>query len=113
MRTVNAPGAACHGRALRTKGRTSAVTSGQTGIKSQRRVRAYGGRAAGADRRVCAAVCRNLAELPTDLAEAFEAFKLAILHHKLDGWQQVTSADVLASLEALKQLVVPSDGGAL
>ena len=52
----------------------------------------------------------ELAELPGDLAEAFDAFKLAILHHKLDGWQQVTSQDVLASLDALKQLVVaPSD----
>lgn len=52
----------------------------------------------------------ELAELPGDLAEAFDAFKLAILHHKLDGWQQVSSAHVVASLEALKQLVIaPSD----
>jgi hypothetical protein len=53
---------------------------------------------------------QELGELPSDLAEAFDAFKLAILHHKLDGWQQVSSQDVLASLDALKQLVVaPSD----
>lgn len=55
----------------------------------------------------------ELGELPGDLAEAFDAFKLAILHHKLDGWQQVSSQDVLASLDALKQLVVaPSDENA-
>jgi hypothetical protein len=48
----------------------------------------------------------ELTELPEDLAEAFEAFKLAILHHKMDSWQQVSREDVLASLEALKQLVV-------
>ncbi len=48
----------------------------------------------------------ELTELPGDLSEAFEAFKLAILHHKLDDWQQVAREDVLASLEALKQLVV-------
>ena len=48
----------------------------------------------------------ELTELPSDLSEAFEAFKLAILHHKLDDWQQVAREDVLASLEALKQLVV-------
>ena len=48
----------------------------------------------------------ELEDLPEDLAEAFEAFKLAILHHKMDQWQQITAEDVLASLEALKQLVV-------
>lgn len=55
----------------------------------------------------------ELGELPADLAEAFDAFKLAILHHKLNGWQQVSSQDVLASLDALKQLVAaPSDENA-
>lgn len=48
----------------------------------------------------------NLAELPDDLAEAFESFKLAILHHKLAGWKEISRNDVLASLEALKQLVL-------
>lgn len=53
----------------------------------------------------------NLAELPDDLAEAFEAFKLAILHHKLAGWRDATRDDVLASLDSLKQLALtPSDG---
>jgi len=47
----------------------------------------------------------ELAELPEDLAAAFEAFKLAILHHKLDEWQSISRDDVLASLDALKQLI--------
>jgi hypothetical protein len=56
----------------------------------------------------------DLQELPEDLAEAFEAFKLAILHHKMDHWRQIAREDVLASLEALKQLVVaPSPDHAL
>ncbi|MEX2172457.1 MAG: hypothetical protein WD851_24260 [Pirellulales bacterium] len=53
----------------------------------------------------------NLADLPADLAEAFEQYKLAILHHKLAGWQEISRADVLASLDALKQLATaPSEG---
>jgi hypothetical protein len=47
-----------------------------------------------------------LGELPDDLAEAFESYKLAILRHKLAGWQQVSRDDVLASLDALKQLAL-------
>lgn len=47
----------------------------------------------------------TLAELPDDLAEVCEAFKLAILRHKLDNWRQIAAADVLAALEALQQLV--------
>lgn len=46
----------------------------------------------------------HLADLPADLAEAFEQYKLAILHHKLAGWQEISRTDVLASLDALKQL---------
>ena len=47
----------------------------------------------------------DLKELPEDLAEAFEAFKLAILHHKMSQWDEISREDVLGSLEALKQLV--------
>ena len=46
----------------------------------------------------------NLSELPEDLTEAFEAFKLSILRHKLSGWLDVSCEDVLASLDALKEL---------
>ena len=47
----------------------------------------------------------SLGELPEDLSDAFDAFKLAILHHKTDNWEAISSDDVLASLEALKALV--------
>ncbi|MFN0021809.1 MAG: hypothetical protein ACKVP0_26480 [Pirellulaceae bacterium] len=46
----------------------------------------------------------NLPELPDDLADAFECFKLAVLHHKTDGWRQIALSDVLRTLEALKAL---------
>lgn len=48
----------------------------------------------------------NLAELPADLAEAMEMFKLSILRHKLDGWSHVAAEDVLMALDGLKQLVL-------
>ncbi len=48
----------------------------------------------------------NLAELPSDLAEAFECFKLAVLRHKSEQWLEISKDDVLASLAALKQLVL-------
>jgi hypothetical protein len=48
----------------------------------------------------------DLPELPDDLAEAFESFKLAILHHKLAGWRDVPRDAVLQSLDALKQLAL-------
>lgn len=52
----------------------------------------------------------HLPDLPDDLAEAFESFKLAILHHKLAGWRDVSRDGVLRSLEALKQLALaPAD----
>ena len=52
----------------------------------------------------------KLSDLPEDLATAFESFKLALLHHKLAGWQEIGCAQVLAALDALKQLAVaPSD----
>lgn len=52
----------------------------------------------------------SLGELPDDLADAFEAMKLAILAHKLSNWEDVSRDDVLASLDALKALAVaPSE----
>jgi hypothetical protein len=52
----------------------------------------------------------NLAALPADLQEAFEAFKLAIVHHRLCGWQEVSRDDVLGALDALKQLALAPAG---
>ena len=53
----------------------------------------------------------NLPELPADLRDAFEAFKLAILNHKLSGWREISCDHVLSVLDALKQLALaPADG---
>lgn len=51
----------------------------------------------------------NLPELPDDLAEAFDALKLAILHHKLAGWKEITRDNLLAALDGLKQLALTKD----
>jgi hypothetical protein len=48
----------------------------------------------------------NVPELPEDLAEAFEQFKIAILAHRITGWQETSSEDVVAALEALKVLAL-------
>jgi hypothetical protein len=48
----------------------------------------------------------HLGDLPDDLAEAFESFKLAILRHKADDWRQISRDEVLASLDALKELAL-------
>jgi hypothetical protein len=52
---------------------------------------------------------RPLAELPSlpaDVSEAFESFKLCILRHKLAGWSEISPADMLAALDALKELAL-------
>jgi hypothetical protein len=52
----------------------------------------------------------GLPELPDDVAEAFEQFKLVILAHKLTGWQEISRDDLLATLDALKELAkLPAD----
>ncbi|MAT72935.1 MAG: hypothetical protein CMJ58_25925 [Planctomycetaceae bacterium] len=43
-------------------------------------------------------------ELPDDLAEAFEQFKLAIIAHRREGWSETTPELVVECLDALKQL---------
>jgi hypothetical protein len=48
----------------------------------------------------------NLPSMPADLTEAFELFKLAILNHKLAGWQEIALDDVLAILDSLKNLAL-------
>lgn len=50
----------------------------------------------------------ELPPLPGDLAEAMEAFKLAIIHHKLDGWKEITCGQVLQVLEGLRQVALSS-----
>jgi len=48
----------------------------------------------------------NLPNLPADLRDAFDGFKLAIIRHRLSAWREVSREDVLATLEALRQLVL-------
>lgn len=52
----------------------------------------------------------DLPSLPSDVTDAFEAFKLCILRHRLAGWQEISQADLLATLDALKELAsVPTE----
>jgi hypothetical protein len=52
----------------------------------------------------------DLPPLPDDIQDACESFKLAILHHKLAGWEEISRDDLLATLDALKQLALaPTD----
>jgi len=48
----------------------------------------------------------GLAELPSDLSEALEMFKLAIVRHKMQGWSDCSPEHVLGALEGLKMLVL-------
>ena len=48
----------------------------------------------------------NLAELPDDVAAAFEGYKLAIINHRMAGWKDISQNDLVASLESLKQLAL-------
>jgi hypothetical protein len=48
----------------------------------------------------------NLPPMPADFSEAFELFKLAVISRKLAGWRDIALVDVLAILDALKQLAL-------
>lgn len=52
----------------------------------------------------------NLPELPDDLADAFESFKLAILRHKASDWSEVDRGAVIQTLDALKTLAMAPSG---
>jgi hypothetical protein len=45
-------------------------------------------------------------QLPDDLAEAFEAFKLAIIAHRREGWTETTPDEVVKCLDALRDLAL-------
>jgi len=47
-----------------------------------------------------------LPPLPSDVAEAMELFKLAILNHKVSGWRDIARQDLLAVLDSLRQLAL-------
>ena len=44
----------------------------------------------------------SLPDLPDDMQEAFEAFKIAIVQHKSDNWSEVSLGSVVRTLDALK-----------
>lgn len=48
----------------------------------------------------------DLPQLPSDLGDAFESFKVAVLNHRLTNWQSVNRDDVLATIDALRELVL-------
>lgn len=51
-----------------------------------------------------------LADLPDDVLDAVERFKLLILQYRREGWQSLSSADMVSALDALKQLALaPAD----
>ena len=52
----------------------------------------------------------HLASLPADVSEAFEAFKLCIVKHRLAGWAEIAQADMLAALNALRALALAEAG---
>ncbi len=45
-------------------------------------------------------------ELPDDVAEAFEQFKLVIIAHRRDGWRETTAEAVIECLDALRELAL-------
>ena len=52
----------------------------------------------------------RLPELPDDLAEVVESFKLVIIRHRLDGWRETSPRGIVAALDALKSLALaPAD----
>ncbi len=54
----------------------------------------------------------GLPALPSDLDEAFEALKLAILSHRMTGWDEVPQEAVLRWLEAMRCFALaPADQG--
>ena len=48
----------------------------------------------------------SLPPLPSDLNNAMDLFRLAILNHKVSGWREISRNDVLSVLESLKQLAL-------
>ena len=55
------------------------------------------------------ATLKNLSEFPDDLRDALESLKVAILNHKLGGWQGVSAQKLLGLLDVFKTLVVAAD----
>ena len=52
---------------------------------------------------------KRIAEFPADLAESLELLKVAVLNHKLAGWQSIPADRVRRALEDLTLLVAAED----
>jgi len=48
-------------------------------------------------------------ELPSDLSDAFEQLKIAILNHKLSGWKEVDQQQVLTVLGDMRNIVLAKE----
>jgi hypothetical protein len=48
----------------------------------------------------------HLADMPDDMGEAYEALKLSIIRHKFARWHQISRDDVLAAIDALRELAL-------
>ena len=48
----------------------------------------------------------SFTDLPDDLSDASSMFKIAIIRHKADQWQEISREEVVGLLDALKQLTV-------
>lgn len=44
--------------------------------------------------------------LPPDMADAYESFKLSILRHRLDGWREVSRLDALDAAGMLVDMLI-------
>lgn len=51
----------------------------------------------------------DLAAFPADLGEALAMLKVAILHHKLAGWKDISPPKLLKKIDALKGLIFSVD----
>ena len=48
----------------------------------------------------------TIKNLPSDLSEAFEQLKIAILNHKLSGWKEIDKEHILTCLAAMRTVVL-------
>ena len=52
----------------------------------------------------------EIGQLPEDVLEAFDAFKLAVLNHKSAGWKEIKLEEMVGCLESLKVLAKAPSG---
>lgn len=52
----------------------------------------------------------EIGQLPEDVLEAFDAFKLAVLNHKAAGWKEIKLEEMVGCLESLKVLAQAPSG---